>query len=272
MKLVQLLPVLFILLFGTQHRPNPVPVMKHKFVVIAHRGDHTIYPENTLEAYARAIKNDADYVEVDLRTTKDGKLVSMHDATLNRMTDGKGLVKDLTLNEIENLRINVKNKPDSTLYKVPTFEQILKLCKNKIHIYIDFKEADASATFIMLKKYGMEKQVLVYINKLSQIADWRGPDPKMPLMMSLPGTAKNKESLLQFVNEYHPDVLDGGYKSYNAEMVLCAGKLGIPIWPDIQGPGENSSEWDMAVALGLKGLQTDNPYALVKYLTEKGLR
>src|ERR1700729_4020868 len=59
----------------------PLPESKHKFIVIAHRGDHVDVPENTIAAFENGIKNDVDYVEIDLRTSKDSVLVIMHDAT-----------------------------------------------------------------------------------------------------------------------------------------------------------------------------------------------
>lgn len=257
----------------TDFQFNAVPVKRHKFIIVCHRGDHTHYPENTMDAYAQAIKDKADYIEIDLRTTADGKLVSLHDASVNRMTDGKGLVKDLSLEQIEALKVSVKSKPDTTaVYRIPTFEQILKLCRNKIHIYIDFKEVDATATLNMLKQYHMEKQVLVYINKPSQITDWRKTYPTMPLMVSLPDSVKSTESLRLFLDQAHPDVLDGSYNEYDAQMVAFATAIGIPVWPDAQGPNEGPAVWDKAIAKGLKGLQTDNPPALAKYLKEKGLR
>src|ERR1700710_2517630 len=95
--------------FDLTAQPNPVPKPRHHFIVIAHRGDHVIFPENTLAGYAEAIKNGADYVEIDLRTTKDSGLVSMHDATVNRMTNGKGAVKDLTFNEVESLQVKSRD-------------------------------------------------------------------------------------------------------------------------------------------------------------------
>jgi glycerophosphoryl diester phosphodiesterase len=272
MNFISLLSFLLFLLPREEFKPNPLPKAKHKFIVICHRGNHTIYPENTLEGYQDAIKADADYVEIDLRTTSDGKLVSMHDATVNRMTDGKGLVKDLTLEQIENLKVINKGRPDSAVYRVPTFEQILKVCRHKMHIYIDFKEADASQTLAMLKAFGMEKQVLVYINKPSQFIDWRKTEPRMPLMVSMPDSVKGAESMRKFINQYHPDVLDGNYTEYNAQMVALANVIGITAWPDVQGPAEGPKVWDKAIALGFKGMQTDNPPALVQYLKEKGLR
>jgi glycerophosphoryl diester phosphodiesterase len=271
MKPLAIIPFLF-LLANAEGQPNPVPKLKHKFIVIAHRSDHTVYPENTIEAAEQAIKDGADYIEIDLRTTADGHFVNMHDASVNRMTDGKGLVKDMTLAQIENLKVSVKSKPDSNVYRVPTFEQILKICRHKIHIYIDFKEADASATYDMLKQFHMEKEVLVYINKPSQFTDWRKTHPEMPLMVSLPDSVKDAEAMLKFINTYHPDVLDGNYTEYTGQMVAAAKMIGLPVWPDVQGPHESTEVWDKAIAMGLKGMQTDNPPALVKYLKQKGLR
>jgi glycerophosphoryl diester phosphodiesterase len=272
MQLLNITTLFLYLLYQTEYKPNPVPKLKHTFIVIAHRGDHTIYPENTLEAYKQAIKNGADYIEIDLRTTRDGQFISLHDASVNRMTDGKGLVKDLTLEQIENLKISSKNKADSTHYRIPKFDDILKLCRHKIHIYIDFKEADAVATFTMLKKFHMENDVLVYINKPAQFTDWRKTMPTMPLMLSLPNNVKDTVAMKKFIDDYHPDVLDGDYSDYNNEMVEFATKLGFPVWPDGQSAKEGPAVWDKAISLNLKGLQTDNPPALVNYLKQKGLR
>ncbi|MBS1523802.1 MAG: glycerophosphodiester phosphodiesterase family protein [Bacteroidetes bacterium] len=252
-------------------QPNPAPKARHKFIVICHRGDHVKYPENTLAAYAEAINNGADYVEIDLRTTKDSALVSMHDNTVNRMTNAKGLIKDMTLDEIEQLQVKSRDSLDKKVYRVPTFEEILKLCKDKIYIYIDFKNASVPATYAMLKKYGMEKQVLVYINAIQQYIDWRHVAPDMPLMFSMPNSAKDVEGMKTFINQVKPDILDGGWKEYSKEMVQFANEQNIPVWPDIQSMNEDK-DWDTAIALGFKGMQTDHPAAFIKYLEEKGLR
>ncbi|WPU93353.1 glycerophosphodiester phosphodiesterase family protein [Mucilaginibacter sabulilitoris] len=251
---------------------NPAPVSKHKFIIAAHRGDHVVYPENTLAAYQEAVKNEADYVEIDLRTTKDGELISMHDASVNRMTNGSGLVKDLTLAELEHLRVKSKDTASTEIHRIPTFKQILKLCKNKINIYLDFKAADPILAYQMIKQHGMEKQVLVYINSTEQFEGWRKAAPKMPLMLSLPDSVKTVAGMDDFINKYQPDILDGTYKQYDAGMVKFAADKNIPVWPDIQSAGEGPADWDKALVIGLTGLQTDHPAALVKYLKGRGLR
>ncbi|OOQ57177.1 glycerophosphodiester phosphodiesterase family protein [Mucilaginibacter pedocola] len=248
---------------------NPPPKSKHTFIVIAHRGDHVIYPENSLEAYREAIKNEADYIEIDLRTTKDSQLVSMHDSKVDRMANAKGALSSFTLAELKQLKLKAK---DSTrTYRIPTFAEILKLAKGKINIYLDFKDADPAAAYKMICQYHMEKQVLVYINSEAQLTGWRKAGPEMPLMLSLPDSVKTVAGMQQFTQKYHPDLLDGDYSQYTRNMLLHAALTGYPVWPDIQSATEDAN-WDKAIDKGLKGLQTDHPAMLVKYLKGKGLR
>jgi glycerophosphoryl diester phosphodiesterase len=267
------IPLIIFIAIVKGYKPNPAPASKHKFIVAAHRGDHVIYPENTLAAYQEAIKNEADYVEIDLRTTKDGELVSMHDGSVTRTTNGKGYLKDFTLDELLALQIHSKDTTDKTIYRVPTFKQILSACKNKINIYLDFKEADPDKAYQMIKLYGMEKQVLVYINSTAQFTGWRKTAPQMPLMLSMPDSVKSTVGMISFIDKYHPDILDGSYAQYTNDMVaLATTKYHIPVWPDIQSAGEGPEDWNKALAKGLKGLQTDHPAALVRFLKSKGLR
>src|SRR5258708_9235592 len=76
-----------------------------RIAVIAHRGEHLNHTENTLAAFQAAIDLGADYFELDVRTTKDGKLVLMHDGTVDRTTNGKGEVANLTIDERRALEV-----------------------------------------------------------------------------------------------------------------------------------------------------------------------
>jgi glycerophosphoryl diester phosphodiesterase len=79
-------------------------------------------------------------------------------------------------------------------------------------------------------------------------------------------------AMKKFIDAYHPDVLDGNYNTYTRDLLEFAASVNIPVWPDAQSSLEGPLVWDKAIALGLKGLQTDNPPALIKYLEGKGLR
>jgi glycerophosphoryl diester phosphodiesterase len=248
-----------------------IPVARHKFIVIAHRGDHVLVPENTLAAYENGIKNSVDFVEIDLRTTKDSVLVIMHDETVDRMTNGKGKISDLTYAELKKLQVIDKTKDTTAIYRIPTFEEVLKTCRNKINIYLDYKNANVQQAYKMISHYGMEKQIIVYINTPAQYTEWRTRVPAMPLMLSLPEDVKTEAQLNKFLKETPVDLLDGDYSDYTPVVLRAATKAGITAWPDIQGPDEDKN-WNLALGMGFTGLQTDHPAALISYLKNKGIR
>jgi glycerophosphoryl diester phosphodiesterase len=251
---------------------NVLPKPKHTFIVVAHRGDHEHAPENTLAAFANAIKAGVDYVEIDLRTTVDSQLVIMHDASVNRMTGGSGMIRDMTYDAIRALKVKDKIHPEWGEFEIPAFEQVLALCRGKIHIYLDFKNADPAVAYKEIVKYGMERQVIVYINEEKQFYQWRAAAPAMPLMVSLPGTIRDTAALDTFLNKVHPEILDGNYSQYNEDMIKAANEQGYIVLPDIEGPNENPAFWDKALQKGFTGVQTDHPEELIDYLKEKNIR
>ncbi len=246
--------------------PAPLPAVKNAFVVIAHRGNHVDVPENTVASVKEAIKSGADYVEIDLRTTKDGFLVLSHDATVDRMTDGKGNVKDLTLAEIKNLSIvGHARTGDHKAYRIPEFKEVLEACKKRINIYLDFKDADPAETYRQLKEAGMEKQVVVYLNKAEHYRQWRNAAPAMPLMSSLPAEVKTAAQFGFFLGQVKIEVLDN---VYDTALQAVAREKGVAVWLDVQGPDETPALWKQALDKDIQGVQTDHPGALITYLKE----
>jgi len=270
------LPVMAACIFSggalVAQRPNPLPKPRHRFIVVSHRGDHTHAPENTLAAFGNAIAAGADYVEIDLRTTEDSQLVIMHDASVNRMTDDTGLIRNMTWEKLHSLKVKDRAHPDWGEQEIPLFGQVLDLCKGRIYIYLDFKNADPAAAWKEVVKRDMQRDVVVYINAPHQFSEWRKVAPDVPLMVSLPGMVRGADSLTAFLNKYHPDILDGDFDEYSPDMIKAAAAAGVMVLPDIQRPGENAALWDIAIQKGLEGLQTDHPGDLVNYLKEKGMR
>ncbi len=254
---------------GFAQQKVALPAVKNKMVVIAHRGDHTKVPENTLPAITNAIKSGADYVEIDLRTSKDGELVIHHDATVDRMTNGNGKLKDLTFAELRTLKVFDKSKGGKKTYTIPSFEEALAICRNKINIYLDFKDADVSATYKAIKEAGMEKQVAVYINTIPQYREWRKQAPAMPLITSAIDEIKNKDQLAFFLSQATIEVLDNVFEK---DMIATANENDVAVWLDVQSNGENEDNWRKMMELGIQGIQTDNPKALVQFLKKNKLR
>lgn len=254
---------------SAQNKSNPLPASTYNLVVIAHRGNHVNVPENTIASIKEAIKAKADYVEIDLRTSKDGQMLLHHDGTVDRMTDGKGNIKDLTYAEIQKLKVSDKNKPSKKTYRIPLFTEVLQACKNKIHIYLDFKDADVAETFKLIQAAGMEKQVVVYVNSIPQYKKWKAVAPQMPLITSLIDGITNKEQLAYFLSQAGIEVLDNVYDS---SMIATANDNGVAVWMDVESNDETPDTWNAALSKGIQGIQTDHPDALIKYLNEKGLR
>jgi glycerophosphoryl diester phosphodiesterase len=248
-------------------KPAPLPRKKHRFVVIAHRGDHVHAPENSLLALQEAIRGGADYVEVDLRTTHDGHIVIMHDSTVDRTTNGKGKVSEMTLSEVRSLHLVDRRFHDLKPEPPPTFEEILQQAKGKIYLYLDAKAVDPAQVLQMLKQYRMERSVVVYTGT-GEIGRWRKDAPKLPLMISPPREAKTPEALEAFWKEHKVELLDGDYDGYTVETVSAAKQWQVEVWTDIQSPFENPKQWATALKTGLQGLQTDHPADLLAYLKE----
>lgn len=99
--------------------------------IIAHRGYRIVAPENTLSAFEAALAYDIDMLETDVHRTKDGHLVVIHDETVDRTTNGTGLVKELTLAEIKMLDAGSYKQPMMNNVTIPTLEELLIFLKNE---------------------------------------------------------------------------------------------------------------------------------------------
>jgi len=251
---------------SAQQNPVPLPVSKHGLVVIAHRGNHQVYPENTLAAVEAAIRSGVDYVEVDLRTTQDGKLILCHDETVDRTTDGKGKVRELTWEALSKLTTRGK---DGSRHAIPLFADVLKACKDRVNIYLDFKDADVAAVYPLIQSHGMERQVMVYLNSVSQYLAWRKAAPLMPLMTSLPGSVSNRDELAMVLDRMSLEGLDNVRDTAMLRAVMSSG---IHVWLDVQGPDEGPAKWKPVLDLGVQGMQTDHPDELIRYLERHRLR
>ncbi len=110
---------------------------------IGHRGARAYEPENTLRSFKKAIELDVDAVEFDVRKTKDDELVVIHDDKVDRTTNGKGLVSELTLNEIKQLSTEKDEK-------ISTLEEALDFLDRKVKILIELKETGFENSVVQL--------------------------------------------------------------------------------------------------------------------------
>jgi glycerophosphoryl diester phosphodiesterase len=256
---------------GNSYAQYSLPKPKNGITyVIAHRGAHNGIPENSLAAYQKAIDLGCDFVEIDVRTTKDGEFVSVHNATIDAYVIGKtGKVKDFTLSQLRSLDIGIKVDQKWCGTKIPTFEGILKLCQGKIGIYLDLKEADPRALIPIIKKYGMAQTIVWYIaaKDHGSLTDIKTNCAEC-LIMPDPGGRKNIKSLMK---AYGPKYMasDMGHISKSFVKRIHSKKAKVFVDDDEDDPKKWQQEWQKLLKLGVDGIQTDQPEALIQFLTSR---
>ena len=265
------------------------PVSK-KILVASHRGDWRNYPENSLPAIRSAIEMGVDIVEIDLALTADSVLVLCHDRTIDRTTSGKGLIAEITYDSIR--RVNLRAGQNAiTHWKVPTFEEALLLCKDKIVVNIDKGFQYYELIHPLLEKYGMLEQVLIKSNvtadraaaTFSKYTDNCLFMPivnfsKKPYRKILESYERLEHPLLAYEicwSEYTPEV-----EACMKQVVAGGSKLWVnALWPSLNGglcddaaaEGNPAEIYGKLIGMGATMIQTDRPEMLISYLRSRGL-
>lgn len=227
--------------------------------VVAHRGVHNGIPENTLAAFSRAIEFGVDFVEVDVRTSADGHLVCVHNATIDAyVQDGAtGAVAAMTLAELQALDIGSRIGPEWANERIPTFEAVLALCHGKVGIYLDLKAGDGAQVLAAIGEYGMEQDVLWYAAPriLRDVAE------ACPACFPMPDPGP--EALLpRVIEQFSPSVVAAVWRHFSPTFVAQCHAAGAIVIVDESDP----SCWADALAWGADGIQTDHPEALIAFL------
>jgi glycerophosphoryl diester phosphodiesterase len=236
-----------------------------RVVAISHRGEHLRHPENTMAAFQAAVDAGADFFELDVRTTSDGKLVLMHDSSVDRCTNGHGEVASLTFDEIRKLDAGIKMGPEFAGTKVPTYDEALAFARGKIGVYIDAKRISAKDLVDAVERHGLVDRVVVY-GGMQLHRDIQKLNPRISVMAE----AVNEELAAKIVDELHPKVLAFDARDFRDEVIAVARKAGTGIYVDRLGPADTPESWEDAVRRGATGIQTDKPAELVQFLRSKG--
>lgn len=234
-------------------------------VVIAHRGEHLHHLENTIAAFQGAVDAGADFFELDVRTSLDGKLVLMHDATVDRMTGGKGDVAKMTFEDLRKLDVGVNLGPGFAVTRIPTFDEALAFARGKIGVYIDSKRISAADAVAAVRRHDMEEHVVVYGDP-KYLKEVGTLSSKMKLMPE----ARNPATLRSLIDSLALKVAAFDASDFSDESIRVARDAHVEIYVDRLGAADNPSAWQDAVDRGAAGIQTDHPAELVQFLKSKG--
>lgn len=187
--------------------PIETTIPNKRMMKIAHRGASKFAPENTLPALEKAVELGYDYVELDVRETSDGIPILMHDATVDRTTNGTGPVYNFSLAEIKKLDAGKWFAEEFAGTTVPTLEEALQLLQGKACIFWDTK-GDPKKTDIaakLFRQHGFSRDcLLISFGGLGSGEDPQAPKkitgvwPEAPLMPQ----ARNTDELSELLDDY----------------------------------------------------------------------
>ena len=230
-------------------------------VNIAHRGGISDgYPENTLAAFQRAMAVGADVIELDLRGTKDGRLVILHDETLDRTTDGTGLVTDFTLEELKKLKAGGNEQ-------IPTYEEVLQLVANTgTKLLLDIKNSpllDKWEIVRLTEKYQAESDVIFGVRNIDGFAAFRKLNPEIRTL----GFITTPFEIEKFA-EAGVDIIRlwSWWLFLYPDLIKEARQLQKPVW--VTAGGASRQDLERLISLGVDGIITDHPDIMTELQSE----
>lgn len=283
--------------FLAQSRPvDPIIRQLHdpksrQVLVVAHRGDWRSNPENSVRAIESAIAMGVDVVEIDLKKTKDGVLILMHDETIDRTTSGHGKPADYTWAELQ--KLTLKNEHGGpTRQHIPTFEDCMNTAKGRVMINIDkgydyYKDAydvlvkTGTVDHAIIKSYKTYEEV-----KAENGALLGGNLAYMPIINM--GKANAQTSIQAYETNLRPVAYELNFSTDSALVksnYQTISQTGSKLWlnslwasQDAGHDDERSVEegqpndgWGWLIDHGATMIQTDRPAELIAYLRKRKL-
>jgi len=167
---------------------------KYPVQIVAHRGFSGLYPENTLLSFKKAKQLGVDFMELDIRQTKDGELVVLHDERIDRTTEGKGSVKEMTFKEIR--RYDAGKRKGFPGEKIPHLEEVFSLLDSGPGLLIEIKECDTEKLAWLLEKNKRTEKIFIGSFHLDYVRQIRKLLPVVPTSLISGALPENLHHLI----------------------------------------------------------------------------
>ncbi|MGK0722353.1 glycerophosphodiester phosphodiesterase [Leucobacter sp. W1478] len=238
--------------------------------IVSHRGAALLAPENTLAGIEAAVQSGADFVEIDLRRTKDGRAILMHDPTLDRTTNGMGWVRDYTLGQIRSMDAGSEFDPAFAGEAVPTFEEAVAMLEPApVAVLVELKDDWSDAQLVPVVDHLRERQMVNRVVLQSF---------NLATMEALQRVAPEFARALltrELGDEVVDLALELGVSGVGAKGALYAAVPGAVEQLRAEGLGvavytlNTPSEWQFATDSGIDLVITDDPAALRDWHEER---
>ena len=262
-------------------------------VVISHRGDWRNYPENSIPAIESVIRMGVDMMELDVKMTKDSVLVLCHDKTINRTTNGKGKVSDMTYDSLMTFNLKRAHGVKTDSIKMPTLREALLCCKDRILVNVDHAYPYYKEIVELTEELGVTGQVLMKgKSSIDKVNEDMSKHENNLLYMPIIDINKPKGQALfaEYVDRgVVPMAFEVCWKENGPEMEDCVAKIknmGSKLWvntfwPSVCGGFGNDDDaaleaadpadvYEQYLKMGAAMIQTDRPELLINYLRSAG--
>ena len=234
--------------------------------LIAHRGFSQKFPENTLAAFEAAASAGVQMIEMDVMFSRDRRPVVIHDATLERTTNGRGAVSDFTLNELKRLDAGSWFGEKFADQRLPELSEVLDLIKGRVYVNIEIKadayephhppDAIEKQIVAMVRKKGMQNHVLISsfeLEFLVQIAAMENP-PAIALISHTPITRRIVDLCAHLkMFSWHPD-----QRMATPHQVNLMHAAGLKVFPY---KVDTFEDYMRMMDMKVEGVITDDPTA-----------
>lgn len=222
--------------------------------VVGHRGAAGVLPENTLKGFEYAIGLGVTYVECDVHLTSDKHLVVMHDATVDRTTNGTGAIGELSFETMRNLDAGDGEQ-------VPTLDEVLSVTKGKVTLLCELKgEGVEQAAVDTVKKHRMDNEVMFSSFYMDRIQKVKQIDHNLAIRAIM--TSPSKEDIQNAIGLGIVG-FDVHYRNLSLQMIEDAHTANVNI---IAWNPNTWAEQKAMIGLGVDGVSSDRPDILMAHL------
>ncbi len=254
------------------------PANKH-VVITAHRGAGGYAPENTLAAIRKGLASGADRIEVDIHQSRDGQLFIMHDATVDRTTNGHGLLKNFTSDSLKKLDAGSWFSPEYKGEPIPTLEEAFKLINGKAVFVVELKHGSdvypgiEEKVIDLIRKYNAYSWVVIHSFDDKVLERFHQLDPRITL-----------HKLFVFKTNFFPLIYDlkvhfGSLKDYNyvKEISVYYKFVNKPLIKAVHRMGMKINAWTVddpkiaqrLVNMGVDGIITNYPVEIARQINSE---
>lgn len=240
--------------------------MKPGIWKVAHRGASGEAPENTTASFQRAIAQGAEIIETDARLSKDKEIVLIHDETVERTTDGRGKVCELTLKELKSLDAGSWFGKEFSGERIPTLSEAIEVIRGGAKLNIEFKGEDlllVPKVIDLLKEEGFIKEVILSSFNYSFIEETKRLEPQVITGLLFATPAQEREGLPYWK---WLDLILPRYNLVSEDLVERAHSKGLKV---IAWTVDKPEEIRRLIDLGVDGIASNYPALLTQILRQE---